>query len=160
VGNIFKLGTKFSGALKLEYVDEDGKHKPVIMGSYGIGPGRVLGTIVETHNDGNGIMWPAAVAPYQIHILSLGKDENIQIEAEKLYNQLQNSGYEVLWDDRLKVNPGAKFADADLIGCPVRITLSRKNLEKQQYEVKKRVDEKADFIPQNEIENYLKEQLA
>jgi prolyl-tRNA synthetase len=160
VGNIFKLGTKFSGALKLEYVDEDGKHKPVIMGSYGIGPGRVLGTIVETHNDGNGIMWPAAVAPYQIHILSLGKDENIQIEAEKLYNQLQNSGYEVLWDDRLKVNPGAKFADADLIGCPVRITLSRKNLEKQQYEVKKRVDEKADFIPKNEIENYLKDQLG
>jgi prolyl-tRNA synthetase len=159
VGNIFKLGTKFSDGLGLQYVDENGERKNVIMGSYGIGPGRVMGTIVETHNDKNGIIWPKEVAPYQVHIVSLGKDEAVMQESEKLYNQLNQAGYEVLWDDRTNLGPGAKFADSDLIGCPIRITVSGKNIEKSQYEVKRRIGGDAEFIPQNDIEAFLDNEL-
>ncbi|MDN5278674.1 MAG: prolyl-tRNA synthetase [Clostridiales bacterium] len=159
VGNIFKLGTKFSDGLGLQYVDENGERKNVIMGSYGIGPGRVMGTIVETHNDKNGIIWPKEVAPYQVHIVSLGKDEVVMQESEKLYNQLNQAGYEVLWDDRTNLGPGAKFADSDLIGCPIRITVSGKNIEKSQYEVKRRIGGDAEFIPQNDIEAFLDNEL-
>jgi prolyl-tRNA synthetase len=159
VGNIFKLGTKFSDGLGLQYVDENGERKNVIMGSYGIGPGRVMGTIVETHNDKNGIIWPKEVAPYQVHIVSLGKDEVVMQESEKLYNQLNQAGYEVLWDDRTNLGPGAKFADSDLIGCPIRITVSGKNIEKSQYEVKRRIGGDAEFIPQNDIEAFLANEL-
>jgi prolyl-tRNA synthetase len=158
VGNIFKLGTKFSDGIGLVYVDENQQRKPVIMGSYGIGPGRVMGTIVETHHDDKGIIWPASVAPYQVHIVSLGKDDAIQNQAEKLYNSLQQHGFEVLWDDRRSVNPGAKFADSDLIGCPTRITVSGKNMEKQQYEVKQRCGGDAQYIPQDKIVEFLQAQ--
>jgi prolyl-tRNA synthetase len=156
VGNIFKLGTKFSDGLGLLYVDETQQRKPVIMGSYGIGPARVMGTIVETHNDKNGIIWPEAVAPFKVHVLSLGKDDKIHAEAEKLYNLLKEENLEVLWDDRKSVNPGAKFADSDLIGCPIRITVSGKNIEKGQYEVKRRSGGETEFIEQNKIIEYLK----
>ncbi|GAB4273562.1 MAG: proline--tRNA ligase [Candidatus Rifleibacteriota bacterium] len=160
VGNIFKLGTKFSEALGLVYVDENQERKPVIMGSYGIGPGRVMGTIVETHNDGKGMIWPKEIAPYQIHIVSLGKDETIMAQSEKFYKELNDKGFEVLWDDRLNVNPGAKFADSDLIGCPVRITISGKNIEKQQYEVKRRKGGETEFIAQSEILSFLEKEFA
>jgi prolyl-tRNA synthetase len=156
VGNIFKLGTKFSDGLGLLYVDETQQRKPVIMGSYGIGPARVMGTIVETHNDKNGIIWPEAVAPFKVHVLSLGKDDKIHVEAEKLYSLLKEENLEVLWDDRKSVNPGAKFADSDLIGCPIRITVSGKNIEKGQYEVKRRSGGETEFIEQNKIIEYLK----
>jgi prolyl-tRNA synthetase len=156
VGNIFKLGTKFSDGLGLHYVDENGERKPVIMGSYGIGPGRVMGTIVETHHDEKGIIWPREVAPYLVHIVSLGKEEAVQVEAEKLYDMLTAAGIETLWDDRISVGPGAKFADSDLIGCPIRITVSGKNIEKGQLEVKKRDAKDAEFIDQNNILAYLK----
>ena len=156
VGNIFKLGTKFSDGLGLHYVDENGERKPVIMGSYGIGPGRVMGTIVETHHDEKGIIWPREVAPYLVHIVSLGKEEAVQVEAEKLYEMLTAAGIETLWDDRISVGPGAKFADSDLIGCPIRITVSGKNIEKGQLEVKKRDAKDAEFIDQNNILAYLK----
>lgn len=159
VGNIFKLGTKFSDALGLQFVDETGARHPVIMGSYGIGPGRVMGTIVETHNDGKGILWPKEIAPYHVHIISLGKDEAVQIEAEKLYNLLNEKNIEVLWDDRISVNPGAKFADSDLIGCPIRITVSGKNMEKNQYEVKRRSGGDAEYIPQDDVISFLEKEL-
>lgn len=159
VGNIFKLGTKFSAGLGLEYVDDNGRKQPVIMGSYGIGPGRVMGTIVETKNDDRGIIWPKEIAPYEVHIISLGKDETIFEESEKLYNMLNKERFETLWDDRLKIGPGAKFADSDLIGCPIRITVSGNNIEQKQYEVKLRNAENPEFVPQDEIINYLNEKL-
>ncbi len=159
VGNIFKLGTKFSDGLGLQYVDESGARQPVIMGSYGIGPARTMGTIVETCNDDKGIIWPKQIAPYHVHILSLGKDEAINQEAQALYEQLENNQIETLWDDRPNVNPGAKFADADLIGCPIKITVSGKNMEKGQYEVKKRAGGDAEFIARDQILAYLKEAL-
>ena len=159
VGNIFKLGTKFSENLDLKYADESGAKQPVIMGSYGIGPGRVMGTIVETCNDEKGIIWPKNIAPYQVHIISLGKDEAIMQESENLYNSLQANNFEVLWDDRTSVNPGAKFADSDLIGCPIRITVSGKNIENKQYEVKRRAGGDAEFIPQDQIVKFLAEEL-
>ncbi len=159
VGNIFKLGTKFSDALGLQYVDENGERKPVIMGSYGIGPGRVMGTIVETCNDEKGIIWPKNIAPYHVHIISLGKEESINDEALKLHNLLEKNNIETLWDDRPNVNPGAKFADADLIGCPIRITVSGKNIEKGQYEIKRRSGGDAEFIDQNQVLTFLAEAL-
>ncbi|MCD4701286.1 MAG: prolyl-tRNA synthetase [Candidatus Aegiribacteria sp.] len=137
VGNIFKLGTKFSEAIGLYFNDENGNRIPVVMGSYGIGPARVMGTIVETNNDSNGIIWPKEVAPYGIHIISVGNDSVVQTESENLYALLASKNIEVLWDDRIDINPGAKFADADLIGCPIKITVSSKNNEKNQYELKK-----------------------
>lgn len=159
VGNIFKLGTKFSDGLGLQYVDENGERKPVIMGSYGIGPGRVMGTIVETHHDEKGIIWPLEVAPYKVHIVALGKEDAINQEADRLYRQLNDNGIETLLDDRINLNPGAKFADADLIGCPVRITVSGKNMENRQYEVKRRAGGDVEFIPQDNIMHYLNDCL-
>lgn len=159
VGNIFKLGTKFSDGLGLQYVDENGERKPVIMGSYGIGPGRVMGTIVETHHDEKGIIWPLEVAPYKVHIVALGKEDAINQEADRLYRQLNDNGIETLLDDRINLNPGAKFADADLIGCPVRITVSGKNMENRQYEVKRRAGGDVEFIPQDNIMQYLNDCL-
>lgn len=159
VGNIFKLGTKFSDALGLQFVEENGERKPVIMGSYGIGPARAMGTVVETCNDEKGIIWPKNIAPFQVHIISLGKDEVIASESEKLYTQLLAHNLEVLWDDRPNVNPGAKFADSDLIGCPIRITVSGKNIENRQYEVKRRIGGDAMYIPQENILEFLEKEL-
>lgn len=159
VGNIFKLGTKFSDALGLQYVGENGERYPVIMGSYGIGPARAMGTIVETCNDEKGIIWPKNIAPFHVHIISLGKEESIYEASEKLYNLLNANNVEVLWDDRANVNPGAKFADSDLIGCPIRITVSSKNLENKQYEVKRRAGGNAEFVPQENILDFLAAEL-
>lgn len=159
VGNIFKLGTKFSDALGLQYVGENGERYPVIMGSYGIGPARAMGTIVETCNDEKGIIWPKNIAPFHVHIISLGKEESIYEASEKLYNLLNANNVEVLWDDRANVNPGAKFADSDLIGCPIRITVSSKNLENKQYEVKRRAGGNAEFVPQESILDFLAAEL-
>ncbi len=138
VGNIFSLGTRFSDALGLSYLDETGAKRPVVMGSYGIGPGRVMGTIVETLSDEKGIVWPESVAPFQVHVVSVaGKDGAPQRAAETLYNRLVSSGIEVLYDDR-DLRAGEKFADADLIGIPLRVIVSDKSLEKGGYEIKDR----------------------
>lgn len=136
VGNIFKLGTKFSDALNLNYVDAAGESKKVIMGSYGIGPSRVMGTIVELHNDENGMIWPDAVSPYKVHLISLAKtveDESYK-KAESLYLNFQKEGIEVLWDDRVGVSAGSKFSDSDLIGIPNRIIVSEKTLASDSVE--------------------------
>jgi prolyl-tRNA synthetase len=147
VGNIFSLGTRFSEALELTFLDQTGKPQPVVMGSYGIGPGRVMGTIVETHSDEKGIVWPAEVAPFAVHLISVSGAEDA---AEEMYASLTKAGVEVLFDDR-DVRPGEKFADADLIGIPVRVVVSEKTLAAGGVEFKKRTEEKTEIISQNEL---------
>ena len=146
VGNIFKLGTKYSLPFGLSVTDENGKKANVIMGCYGIGLPRLMGTIVEIHNDKNGIIWPEAVAPFQVHLISLGKDK----KAEKIYNELEKKNIEVLYDDR-DVSPGEKFADADLIGIPTRVVVSEKSIQKKGYELKKRNENTVRILGKKEI---------
>lgn len=142
-GNIFDLGTKFSDAFKVEFTDEDGSRKTVLMGCYGIGVTRLVGTIVEALHDDRGMMWPKSVAPYQVHIVSLtSKDEAIRDRiheiSQGLYEDLKTQGIEVLWDERVDLSPGAKFADADLLGMPLRIVVSEKTLKEDGVEWKLR----------------------
>lgn len=133
VGNIFKLGTRYSEPFKLNYRDEKGEEKLVIMGCYGIGLSRLMGIIAEIYNDEKGIIWPEAVAPFRVHLLSLGQDE----KAEEIYDNLTKAGIEVLYDDR-DISAGEKFADSDLIGIPWRLIISEKNLKEDKVEIKNR----------------------
>ena len=134
VGNIFSLGTRFSDALSLKFKDENGEGKPVIMGCYGIGPARLMGTIVETLADGKGIVWPEAVAPFRVHLIELSNgNEDVQKEAAEVYRELTQAGVEVLWDDR-DARAGEKFADSDLIGIPLRVVVSEKTLAAGKFE--------------------------
>jgi len=155
IGNIFSLGTRFSDAFDLTYLDEKGQKNKVIMGSYGIGPGRVMGTIVETLSDDKGIVWPESVAPFTVHLISIaGKDGKTISEADKLYEKLSKAGVEVLYDDR-DARAGEKFADADLIGIPVRIVISDKTLEKGKVEWKRRNEEKTELVELEKIVSFL-----
>jgi prolyl-tRNA synthetase len=139
VGNIYKHGTFYSEPLGLTYKNELGEDKFVVMGSYGIGLGRVMGAIVETHNDERGALWPEEVAPFRVHLVEVRSEKReVRSEAEKLYDNLQKSGVEVLYDDREEVSAGGKFADADLIGCPWRVVVSEKSLAAGGVEVKRR----------------------
>lgn len=134
VGNIFQLGTRYSEAMNCYYQDENGQRKPVIMGSYGIGIGRLLACLCEEYNDEKGLKLPLSVAPYQVHLVSLVKDASV---ADRIYDELTKAGIDVLYDDR-KETAGVKFADADLIGCPVRIILGNRGLAEGKVEVKLR----------------------
>lgn len=147
VGNIFNLGTRFSDALELSYQDEHGNKQPVWMGSYGIGPARVMGVIAETLSDEKGLIWPSTVAPYSVHLIVLGKDKDGEThkQAEELYKKLTDSHVEVLFDDR-DLQAGEKFADSDLIGLPIRIVLSDKSLASGGVEVKERSGANADIM--------------
>ena len=136
VGNIFQLGTRYSQSMGCMYQDEDGVRKPVVMGSYGIGVGRLLACLAEHYNDEAGLKLPISCAPYQVHLVSLVKDQEI---GDSIHAQLQEAGIEVLYDDR-KESAGVKFADADLIGIPVRITLGNRSLKEGVVEVKLRND--------------------
>lgn len=138
VGNIFTLGTKFSDVLDLTFTDEDGENKKVIMGSYGIGPSRVMGILAEHFGDEKGLAWPENVAPAQVVLIAIGTDDTVLAPAEELYESFQAKGVTVIYDDR-DIRPGEKFADADLIGIPHRIVVSTKSLENQAYEYKHRV---------------------
>lgn len=143
IGNIFDLGTKYSDAFDLNFTDENGERKKVLMGCYGIGTSRLVGAIVEACHDDRGIIWPKSVAPFQVHLVTLNsKDdavrENIMGTADDLVRDLETQGIEVLWDDREDVSPGAKFADADLIGAPLRILISEKSLKEESVEWKER----------------------
>jgi prolyl-tRNA synthetase len=156
VGNIFKLGTKFSEAFGLLYSDEVGAKKQVWMGSYGIGPGRLMATIVEVHNDEKGILWPEAVAQFTVHIISLPpKDQkaipDVKKAAEGLYETLLAKGVEVLYDDRADKTAGEKFADADLIGIPWRIIVSASTLEKKGFEVKRRNEKEGKIMSERDL---------
>jgi prolyl-tRNA synthetase len=135
IGNIFKLGTKYSKPLGATYLDEDGKEQPIVMGSYGIGPARVAAAAVEQLADGKGIVWPLAIAPFAVHLaLVQPADSQQKAVAEKLYAELMSRGVEVLLDDR-SVSPGVKFAEAELLGCPLRVTVGKRTLAENAVEV-------------------------
>lgn len=146
VGNIFKLGTKYSIPQKLMYTDKNNKSKPVVMGSYGIGLERLLASVIEASHDENGIIWPTSIAPYQVYLISIGKDK----EAEKIYQELTKAKIEVFYDDR-DVSPGEKFADADLLGIPHRLTVSEKTLKEKSVELKERHKKATTNIPLNKL---------
>jgi len=137
VGNIFKLKTKFSEPFELNYKDENGTVGEIIMGCYGIGLSRLMGTIVEVCSDENGIVWPKSVSPFQVHLISVGNDQAVLDATKLVYDQLQKNNIEVLWDDR-DTRPGQKFADSDLIGLPTRVVVSNKTIEEKKLEVKDR----------------------
>jgi prolyl-tRNA synthetase len=129
IGNIFQLGTRYSKPLGAKYIDEDGKQQLILMGSYGIGPARIAAAAVEQFADDKGISWPKAIAPWEVHLVTLGKADTPEREAaDKLYDELTAAGFEVLYDDR-DSGPGEKFADAELLGCPLRVTVGRRSLE-------------------------------
>jgi prolyl-tRNA synthetase len=134
VGHIFKLGTFHSSALGAMFVDEDGTERPIVMGSYGIGPGRTIAAIVEQHHDENGIAWPRSVAPYDAHVVVL---PGVEDQAERVATTLDAAGEDVLLDDR-EQRAGEKFADADLIGIPVRITVGKKTLDDGAVDIRDR----------------------
>ena len=151
VGNIFPLGTKYSKDMKVFYVDEKGKEQPIWFASYGIGPTRVMGTLVEVFHDEKGIIWPEAVAPFMVHLLGLDLDQkSVATEVERIYKLLQVENVEVLFDDRIDVSAGEKFADADLIGIPYRVVISKKT-EGNKLEVKKRNEKETRFLKFEEL---------
>jgi prolyl-tRNA synthetase len=155
VGNIFKLHTKFSDSFKFTYKDAEGNNKPVEMGCYGMGPSRIMGALVEIFHDEKGIIWPEAVAPFKIHLVNLAGSPEVTAEAEKLYATMLQKGFDVLYDDREGVSAGEKFGDADLIGVPTRIIISKKTLALGSVEVKKRNEAKSDIIKLDELVKHL-----
>jgi len=153
VGNIFKLMNKYSKPFNLAVQDEKGKMQEIVMGCYGIGLGRVMGTVVEVYHDDKGIIWPDEVAPFAVHLLKIkSKNENIKIDetADKLYKDLQDKGVEVLYDDR-DISAGQKFAESDIIGIPYRVVVSEKSLASGGVEIKKRSEEKSEIVKIEEL---------
>jgi prolyl-tRNA synthetase len=147
VGNIFKLGTRYSEPLGATYLDEDGAEKHIWMGSYGIGPARILAAAVEQFADEVGISWPKSIAPFDIHLVTLGKQgEPARDAADKLYEQLSQAGLDTLYDDR-ESSAGEKFADAELLGCPIRLTLGKRGVEAGEVEVQIRRGREKRSIP-------------
>ncbi|MFZ1153887.1 MAG: aminoacyl--tRNA ligase-related protein [Solirubrobacteraceae bacterium] len=138
IGNIFKLGTRYSEPLGATYLDEHGAELPIWMGSYGIGPARIVAAAVEQFADEHGISWPRALAPFAVHLVAVGRPGTPERDAaERLYETLRMGGVDVLYDDR-EAGPGEKFADAELLGCPVRLTVGRRSLESGEIEVQLR----------------------
>ncbi len=155
VGNIFSLGTRFSEPFDLKYKNEKGEQKLVIMGSYGIGLGRLMGTIVEILSDEKGLVWPVSIAPYKVHIVELlSNNTKVKETAEKLFETLVKEGVEVLYDDR-DSRAGEKFNDSDLIGIPVRVVVSEKGIEKGEFEIKLRKDGKVLSLKENDILDFV-----
>ncbi|HBA45848.1 prolyl-tRNA synthetase [Candidatus Nomurabacteria bacterium RIFCSPLOWO2_02_40_28] len=150
VGNIFTLGTKFSEP-HLLFEDEKGGKSPVFMGSYGIGPARLMGTVVEVLSDDKGIIWPESIAPYTLHLLVLGENEKVFKEANKIYESLLENNIEVLFDDRTGISAGEKFADSDLLGLPYRAVVSERSMKEGGIELKKRTEEKGKIISLKEL---------
>jgi prolyl-tRNA synthetase len=161
VGNIFKLGTRYSDSLGCTFLDKDGQPRPVIMGSYGIGVGRLLACVAEEHHDEHGLIWPVTVAPYQVHLVLLrGKGTPLAEEtANKLYVDLQAAGVEVLYDDRDE-SPGVKFNDSDLIGLPIRLTISERALDQGGVEMKLRNKPEKSIIRMNDLAGGIRSELV
>lgn len=156
VGNIFTLGNRFSEPLELNYTDAEGNIKPVIMGSYGIGIGRVMGTVAEVLSDDKGLVWPESIAPFKVHLVALSREDGKVVEyADTLYSELTGAGIEVLYDDR-DMRPGEKFADADLIGIPYRIVVSEKLFKEKKLELKMRKTGETAILPYDEIREKIK----
>lgn len=159
VGNIFKLGEKYTRAMNMTYLDENGKAQTPIMGCYGIGVGRLMASVLEAKATEKQVNWPASIAPFNVHILPLDytKNEVVKAEADKLYNELIAKGYDVLLDDRAK-SPGVKFADADLIGATVRVVVSQRNLENGKLEVKVSGNDEAILIDKDKLFEFMSEE--
>jgi len=164
VGNIFKLGTKYSLPFDLKYKDKYGQEKPVIMGCYGMGISRVMGAIVEASHDDKGIFWPKSVAPFFVHLISIGESVKVKREAEKIYKELSSFAkvsdgqakiIQVLYDDRQAATAGEKFAEADLIGIPYRVVVSEKTLAKSSVEVKERNKKEAKLVKIKQLQKFL-----
>jgi prolyl-tRNA synthetase len=147
VGHIFKFGSRYSQPLDATFVDEDGAERPLIGGSYGVGPARVMAAVVEQSHDDNGIVWPASIAPYDVHVLALhGGAQDVLVEAEKVAEALDGAGLSALLDDRDE-RPGEKFADADLVGCPLRVIVGKKTLDDGSVDVRRRDGSDEDRVP-------------
>ena len=147
MGQIFKLGTFYAEKLGATYLDAQGKQRPAVMGSYGIGTERLLAAVVEANHDERGIIWPAEIAPFQVHLVALQPDrQQVREAAEALYERLQSDGITALYDDRNE-SPGVKFNDADLLGMPLRVTVSPRTLEKASLELKRRTETESALVP-------------
>lgn len=157
--NIFKLGNRFSSAFGLKYTDKSGKEQDVIMGCYGFGPSRLMGTIAEIFNDQKGLIWPQSVAPFHLHLLLLSQEKALAKSGDKLYNGLIKAGFEVLYDDRQE-SAGIKLNDSDLIGIPCRLILSDKTDKVKSVEIKRRNSEKPELVKSDKLINYLKKELS
>jgi prolyl-tRNA synthetase len=151
VGNIFDLKTKYSAPFNLSFTDDKGEKHVVLMGCYGIGLSRLMGTVVEALSDDKGIIWPESITPFAVHLLALGEDETVLKEANKIYETLQKAGVEVLFDDRAGVSAGEKFSDADLLGIPLRAVVSARSLKDNGIEIKKRTEEKGKIVTEDEL---------
>jgi len=159
VGHVFKLGTFISERFGAYFLDNDGKSRPVVMGSYGIGLGRLLAAIVEQSHDDKGIIWPLSVAPYQVYLCPLSLEKSAVLPmAEKMYQELQKEEIEVLFDDRDE-SPGVKFNDADLLGIPLRLTLSPRTLQSQSVEAKWRTEKETQLLPLQNLTEQVKKLL-
>jgi len=151
-GHVFKLGAVYSRKMRAYFVDRDGRTKPVIMGCYGIGLGRLMATIVEVYHDKRGIIWPASVAPYQVHLVGVNlENREVRVKSGELYKVLLKAKIEVLYDDREKVAAGVKFNDADLIGIPIRLVISEETLKKDSVEWKKRNKTKTELVRLSQV---------
>ena len=159
VGQVFKLGTKYSEALDATFLDENGKPQPLVMGCYGIGITRTIAAAIEQNHDDYGIKWPTALAPFQVHLLPLGGADEVQDKAQELYQTLSDAGIEVLLDDRNE-RAGVKFNDADLIGCPIRITIGSRSLSNGELEVKLRQTDEEMNIDTDEAVSEIKKLIA
>ena len=155
VGNIFTLGTKFSDALGLSYSDSDGSDKQVFMGSYGIGPSRLMGLVAECFSDQKGLIWPEAIAPYKVYLVAFG-DDKVFDKADKVYKQLTGMGIEVLYDDRPDTRIGNKLSDGELIGLPYRVVVSNRHSGDDLYEVSKRSSGETNILTYNQLLDKLK----
>jgi prolyl-tRNA synthetase len=149
-GNIFKLGTFYSESMGVTYLDENGKAQPVVMGSYGIGSGRNAATVVEQNYDDKGIRWPISIAPFHVSLLSLGKEDEVIAATDKLNDELTSAGIEVLYDDRNE-RPGVKFNDAELIGNPIRLSVSKRTLAEGQAELRLRSASESSFVALGDV---------
>ncbi|HQB65499.1 MAG TPA: proline--tRNA ligase, partial [Fibrobacteraceae bacterium] len=155
LGNIFKLGTKFSESMKATFLNPEGQSEPAVMGCYGIGVGRLMASVVENSHDEFGPIWPKSIAPFQVEIVSIGKEANVIEAADKLEKELTSLGFEVLLDDR-EERPGVKFKDADLWGIPVRIGVGKKGLEQGQVEWKLRSEKNFEMVDLDQITEKLR----
>ena len=156
------MGTRYSEAMGCTFLDINGTSKPVVMGSYGIGVGRLLACVAEEYNDERGLRWPITVAPFEVELVLLGKageSSEAQETADKLYEMLGQAGLEVLYDDR-EATPGVKFADADLIGVPLRVTVSARSLERGGVELKRRDAEETVIVPVEDAVGRVQEEIA
>lgn len=157
LGHCFKLGDRYAVPANVTYQDAEGRERHLVMGSYGIGTGRLMAAIVEEHHDKYGILWPFSVAPYTVHLVSLVREEGQVAQLDALYDRLLAAGIETLYDDRPGLSAGSRFNDADLIGCPLRLTFSRRSIEKGGVEAKLRTSDQRVVVPVEAIEAYVRE---